>query len=147
MADKEVPSRQIKNLIINPRVQFKLIAVFSGVFFLTVSTLYSTIYLFFWRFHEKAINVGIPEGHVFFKFLYEQKHNLDMLFVALIIVNFFVLILVGIVISHRIAGPIEKLKNHLETIHDEAEDFRLRENDFFSDISPVVNKLRERFKR
>ena len=146
MADKEAPSRQIKNLIINPRVQFKLIAIFAGVFLLTVGTLYSTIYLFFWKFHAKAINVGIPEGHIFFKFLAEQKYSLDMLFLALAVINFFILILVGIVISHRIAGPVEKLKNHLDTIHSEAEDFRLRVSDFFSEISPVVNKLREKFK-
>ena len=146
MADKEVPSRQIKNLIINPRVQLKLIAVFAGVFLLTIGTLYSTILLFFWKFHEKALNVGIPEGHVFFRFLAEQKHSLDMLFIALAVINFFILILVGIIISHRIAGPVEKLKNHLDNIHSEAEDFRLRDSDFFSEISPVVNKLREKFK-
>ena len=146
MSDKEILSRQIKNLIINPRVQFKLIAVFAGVYLLTEASLYSTIYLFFWRFQEKAINVGIPEGHVFFKFLGDQKYSLDMLFMALAVINFFILILVGIIISHRIAGPIEKLKIHLDTLHGEADDFKLRDSDFFSDISPVVNKLREKFK-
>jgi sensor histidine kinase YesM len=116
------------------------------VFLLTVVTLYSTIYLFFWKFQEKAISVGIPEGHVFFKFLSEQKYSLDMLFLALAIINFFILILVGIIISHRIAGPIEKLRNHLSNFHGEADDFKLRESDFFSDLGPVVNKLREKFK-
>jgi hypothetical protein len=146
MSEKEVPSRQLKNLIVNPKVQYKLITVFLGLFLLTVATLYSTFYLFFWRFKEKALSVGIPDGHVFFRFLSEQKSSLDTLFISFAVINFLLLILVGLVVSHRIAGPIQKLKNHLDKMDHDAEDFKLRENDFFNEIGPVVNKLREKFK-
>jgi methyl-accepting chemotaxis protein len=146
MSEKDIPSRQLKNLIINPRVQFRLLAAFSAVFIVTVLTLYGSVYLYFWRFKEKALSVGIPEGHVFFNFLSAQKNDLDTLFLSVAIVSFIILIIVGIIISHRIAGPIQKLKNHLETMNHEADDFKLRENDFFSELGPVVNKLREKLK-
>lgn len=146
MSENEVPTRQLKNLIVNPQVQYKLIMIFVGLFFITTSTLYSTFYLFFWRFKEKALSVGIPEGHVFFNFLSDQKSSLDSLFISIAVINLLLLIIVSIVVSHRIAGPIQKLKIHLAAMDHDAEDFKLREDDFFNDIGPVVNKLREKFK-
>jgi hypothetical protein len=146
MNKTETSPRQFKNLLINPTFQLKLLGYFVALFILTTISLYSTTFLFFYRMKEKALNVGIPDGHIFFKFLLNQKHDLDTLFVGLAAVNFLLLIGVGFIISHRIAGPIFKLKKQLGQSSIESEDFKLRQTDFFQELEPLVKALKEKAK-
>lgn len=146
MTNTEAPPRQIKNLFINPRFQLKLLSYFVGLFVLTTLSLYSTTFLFFWRLKQKALNVGIPEGHIFFKFLSNQKDDLDILFIGLAIFNFLLLIAVGFIISHRIAGPLHKMQNYLKNISSGSEDFNLRQTDFFQELKPSLSELKNKVK-
>ncbi len=138
--------RQISNLLINPAFQLKLLSYFIILFVVTTVSLYSTTFLFFYRLKEKALNIGIPKGHVFFQFLGNQKQDLDALFIGLAVFNFIVLIGVGFIISHRIAGPIFKLKNQLSDLSEHSEDFKLRETDFFQELEPLVKTLKAKIK-
>ena len=138
--------RKLKNILLIPQFQLKFLGYFLGLFFLTTASLYSTSYLFFWRLKQKALNVGIPDGHVFFKFVENQKSDLDFLFISLTLLNLFLLIGTGFIISHRIAGPLHKLKTYLGRLNPNSEDFRFREKDFFKDLEPVINDLRNRLK-
>ena len=134
--------RQLKNVLINPRFQLRLMSYFLGLFLLSTTCLYSTTYLFFWRLKDKGHQVGIPDGHIFYQFLENQKSELDFLFLGLAIANFILLLTVGFFISHRIAGPLVKIKNFLTS--EEPEDFRLRENDFLKDMEPILNNLKKK---
>ncbi len=146
MNKTETSPRHFKNLLINPKFQFKLLSYFVALFFLTTISLYSTTFLFFYRMKEKALNVGIPDGHIFFKFLGNQKHDLDTLFIGLAVFNFLLLIGVGFIISHRIAGPIFKLKKQLGQSSSDSEDFKLRQTDFFQELEPLVKALKDKTK-
>lgn len=140
-----VKERNWKNIIINPSFQLKLLSYFVVVFVLTTITLYSTTYLFFWNMKQKGLKVGIPEGHVYYQFLQNQKHDLDLLFIGLALVNFIVLISVGFIVSHRIAGPLYKFKKFLK--NPESEDkIQLRQNDFLKELEPLVNDLKDKMK-
>lgn len=138
--------RQIRNLLIEPEFQLKVISYFGLVFVLTTVSLYSTVLLFFWRLRLKALSVGIPPGHVFFKFVSNEKADLDLAFLGLAFFNFLLLLGVGFVVSHRIAGPIHKLKRHLGEFGPSSPDFKLRKNDLLRDLEPVVNDVRGRLK-
>lgn len=140
-----VKERSWTSILINKAFQFKLISYFAGLFVLTTVTLYSTTYLFFWNMQKKGMSVGIPEGHVYYQFLQNQKHDLDLLFIGLAITNFLLLIGVGFVVSHRIAGPIHKIKIFLQDPknHDKVQ---MRQNDFFKELGPIVNELKDKMK-
>lgn len=140
-----VKERSWTSILINKAFQFKLISYFVGLFVLTTLTLYSTTYLFFWNMQKKGMSVGIPEGHVYYQFLQNQKHDLDLLFIGLAITNFLLLIGVGFVVSHRIAGPIHKIKIFLQDPknHDKVQ---MRQNDFFKELGPIVNDLKDKMK-
>jgi sensor histidine kinase YesM len=146
MPTQTVHQRKLRNYLLNPEFQFRLLGYFVGLFFLTTVSLYSASYLFFWRLNQKALNVGIPPGHVFFKFISNQKHDLDLVFIILTLVNLLLLLGTGIIVSHRIAGPFYKLKKYLKEIGPDSETFRLRDKDFFRDIEAVVNSLKDRIK-
>lgn len=144
MTQPEQSPRQLKNLIILPKFQFKLMSYFVGLFLLTTVSLYSTTFLFFWRLKEKALNVGIPDNHIFFTFLNNQKQDLDALFIGLAVFNLLLLLGMGFLISHRIAGPIFKLKKQLSTISENSDEFKLRENVFFQELEPLVKNLKDK---
>ncbi len=138
--------RKLSNILISPKFQLKLLSYFIVLFLISTACLYSTTFIFFYRLKEKALNVGIPNGHIFFRFLGNQQHDLDTLFIGLAVVNFFLLIGVGFIISHRIAGPIYKLKKQLGQVSENSDDFKLRETDFFQELEPLVNALKDKIK-
>lgn len=139
-------ARSVKNIFINPKFQLRLMSYFVVLFLITTLCLYSTTFLFFWNMKTKGLEVGIPEGHIFYQFLQNQKHDLDLLFIGLAGLNFILLLGVGFLLSHRIAGPLNKMKNYLIQIEGEAKPFKTREKDFFQDMTDVVNSLREKLK-
>ncbi len=138
--------RQFKNILILPDLQLSLLGYFVTLFAITTLSLYSTTYLFFHRLVQKGLSVGIPQGHIFYRFLQDQKSDLDWLFVGLAIFNLALLLGVGFIISHRVAGPIFKLKQYLSGIDQETELFALRKKDYLKDLEPVVNSLKEKMK-
>ena len=139
-------NRQLRNILIIPEFQLSLMSYFVGLFILTTITLYSTTYLFFHRLVQKGLSVGIPKGHIFYRFLQDQKSDLDLLFIGLALLNLLFLLGVGFFISHRIAGPIFKLKQYLLDVNSGSESFVLRKKDFLKDLEPVVNSIREKIK-
>lgn len=140
-----VKERSWTSILINSPFQLKLLSYFVGLFVLTTATLYSTTYLFFWNMKNKGMSVGIPEGHVYYQFLLNQKHDLDLLFIGLAVLNFLLLVGVGFIVSHRIAGPIHKVKIFLQDPknHDKVQ---MRQNDFFQELGPIVNDLKDKIK-
>lgn len=140
-----VKERSLKSILINPRFQLRLLSYFGGLFILTTISLYSTTFLFFWNMKNKGIKVGIPEGHVYYQFLENQKHDLDMLFIGLATFNFILLLTVGFIVSHRIAGPLHKMKEFLK--NPQGQDvFKLREKDFLKDFEPAINDIKNKSK-
>ncbi len=140
MNQPDFKPRKFKNILINATFQLKFLSYFVFLFLTSTLTLYATGFLFFWKMKQKAIHVGIPEDHVFFRFLGNQKLEFDQLFLGLAIINFFLLLGTGFIISHRIAGPIHKLKVFLKNKSSEKDSFKLRDNDFFKELEPLVNQ-------
>lgn len=140
------PHRKVTSLIVDSKFQIKMLGYFVGLFLISTASSYLTTFLFYWSFKSKALKVGIPAEHIFFKFLNDQKNDMDMLFLGLTAVNFLILIGVGLIVSHRIAGPVSKMKSYIETMDHESEHFKLRSNDFFQDVVPVINEVKKKIK-
>jgi hypothetical protein len=141
----EVKERSWKNFLVERKFQLKFMGYFLLLFVLSTASLYTTTFLFFWNLKKKGLSVGIPEGHVYYQFLLNQKSDLDLLFIALAGLNLVLLFIVGFIISHRIAGPIAKLKKFLQDPHSE-DNFKLRENDFFKELGPLASKFKDKIK-
>lgn len=139
-------NRKIKNILIEPALQLRLMSYFVALFALTIITLYLVNYYFFATLKGKAMAVGIPLEHVFFSYLNDQKSMLDRLFFFLAFLNFLFLFVVGFIVSHRVAGPYFKLKRHLKNLNADSPDLRLRNHDLLRDIEPIVNELRDRLR-
>ena len=138
--------RSLKNFLILPAFQVRFLGYFVGLFVLSSLCFYSAIYLFFNNLRERALAIGVPKGHVFFLYIDNQQYDLNQFLIYLVIANFILLILVGLAISHRVAGPIYKLKKFLEQMSPDSEEFKLRTKDYFKDLEPVVNELKRKIK-
>lgn len=146
MSSQEISKRKVKNIFQSPFFQLKFISYFIALFVISTISLYSTTYLFFWKFKTKGATIGIPPEHIFFKFLENQKGQLDYLFIGLAIFNFCLLMIVGLIISHRIAAPLNKIEEHLENLSASSEDLKLRDSDFLKELAPSINELRKKLK-
>ena len=97
---------------------------------------------FFNKIIEKISSFNNEQALPFISYLEEIDERVRLW----IYIGTFLVILFNSVIflflSHSIAGPIEKLKNHLIKKEKKIETgpFVIRESDFFPEIAPIVNK-------
>ncbi len=141
-----VSNRKFKTLLLDPKLQLILISYFVFLFMISTLSIYGVIYLFFYRFTQKALSVGLPADHVFFHFINGLKYDLDMTFLAFSVFNMVLLIGCGILISHKIAGPVYRIKKFLTSENIKNERFVLRKGDFFRDVEPIMENLKQKIK-
>lgn len=131
-----------KKFLINPRFQLTFIAWMFMTVFVVMGVFYGACSYFFNLYLAQGQKIGLPPGHVFFSFIWDQYHLMQIIFLVSIIIIFFVIFLVGLLLSHRIVGPIHRLKIHFQKIAQG--DFthlelNFRKTDHFQDVSDAYN--------
>ena len=100
--------------------------------------------LYYLIFTVTAEQIGIPEYIAYNLFPVIKKINLILL--AGVPPLFLILILWGIVLSHRFAGPLERLEKELRRIMENCDygcRVRLRKSDDIRPIADEINKILE----
>lgn len=71
---------------------------------------------------------------------------LDYLLILLFIASIVLAVILGLMISHRVFGPVYRLVKHMENFHQNgvAEKLVLRKGDYFIDVVESYNKMLER---
>lgn len=131
-----------KSYIINPEFQTKML-IASFAITLPIVFLFYIAYSYFIRlFVERIEMMDQNTAMSLIGFFSQIEFNLKIVVVVgtvilLIFNSFFFLYL-----SHAIAGPIEKLKNHLQmkAQNENTGPFVIRSSDFFSELPPFVNE-------
>ncbi len=70
----------------------------------------------------------------------------DYLLILLFIASIVLAVILGLMISHRVFGPVYRLVKHMENFHQNgaAEELVLRKGDYFIDVVESYNKMLER---
>jgi methyl-accepting chemotaxis protein len=139
---------QRKVYLINPKFQL------SFIFFSTITSLLGMLVFFvasnyfFWSFKNLGKTYGIPENHIFFTFINDQGHKMNMIFLVSSIVFFIITIIGSLLLSHRVAGPIYRLTSHLNNISEKKElsEVKFRSGDFFIELQDAFNGYINRIK-
>lgn len=135
-------NRKLKNYIIYPEFQWKLILLLMGVSLVAPVLLLSFQMLLFHQQLNSAYVIDLPESHPYLVFTnLFQEQSINIFFIA-IAISFVVSFVLGVVISHRVAGPMVKLKKHFENVgEDKLNDttVQFRENDFFKEVALAYN--------
>lgn len=141
--NQKVNKHSRKHLLIYPKFQLLLVAInlmlSIGIFLVT---LFQTSRSFA-KFEEIGHAIKLTEDHPYFKLIQFQETNLY----SHLILSFCFAVLIAsfgtLVISHRLAGPLVRVKSYFKEISAEKKvkgPLKFREGDFFSDLPPAINE-------
>lgn len=118
-------------------ISFSLVAVILGLFIFYLAQLY-----FIKDMYLEGMALKLPNTHIYFKMVAHQESNMKMIFLFASGVVFLFLLVFGLLLSHRIAGPLVKLNNYLEKLSENKDPGELvfRKKDFFHEIPKTLNK-------
>lgn len=137
-----------RNYLINRSFQIRFILYTVGVSLMAVLAVYLTANYFFWSFQEKGREIGLGEGHVFFTFLEQQQAYMNQLLLGLSFFFILGLSFWGLILSHRVAGPLHRLNKHMWSVArgEVTDPLVFREKDFFQELSSAYNAQYEYLK-
>lgn len=133
-------------LLIYPRFQLTLVAVNAGIMLATIAIVWFQISRSFSHLYGLGVEAGLRPAHPFYEFLTYQKDSMSVYLVTAFTIGFLVSSFAMLALSHRLAGPILRMRGHFQRI---AEGERpipklsFREHDFFDELPPLVNQALE----
>ncbi len=127
-------------MIIYPRMQYAIILANFLVFLLT--SVLIILQFFNMTNYIKGIGtkINLTEGHPFFKFIDLQTSSFLTYYIIGVVVALIVSTGISIFLSHKMAGPIVRLKSYLTEVKEKKEitALKFRKNDFFEELPELV---------
>lgn len=115
---------------------FSLLAV------ILVGVFYTAIWYFFVNFKNEAAAAGLPPEHVFFKFLAQQQSFMNGVFLISAIFAVIIVCGGGLFLSHKVAGPLYRLTQHLKNSNKASGiPVKFRNGDYFMEIQDAFNEF------
>lgn len=135
-------SHNRKNFLINPRFQLNYIKHTVNLMLLVVVIFYAANLYHFWDFKKRGLEAGLPQDHIFFKFLQQQQSSMEIVFIVTAIIVAIFIIAYGVFLSHRVAGPLYRMNRYLEENKgkDNPSELRFRKGDYFPELAENFNK-------
>ena len=136
-------SNRRKVYLINPRFQWRFIGFMAAVSLLAISILFVSNVLFFRNMNQEALSVGLAPDNPYFDFLREQKSSLTLVYLGVSAVAFVLMVGLGVLYSHRIAGPLHNLNKRMQEIAGGAEPspVNFRRKDQFQELAANFNAM------
>ncbi len=103
----------------------------------------------FWELKDIAIATGIDANHDFISLMYDRSYVIDLSFIILALNIALFMIGWALWVSHKVAGPIHRIRNEIKKIIDGQALHRIniRDHDYFHELKDSVNLLIEYFRR
>jgi hypothetical protein len=142
--------RRWKKLLIHPKFQLSVIIYSTSLSILLSFVQYLALKNFFGKYYREGINIGLAKQHPFFKFLEDQETYMNKVYLVTSLLVLVITVMAGLILSHRVAGPLHRLKTYLlkaGSAEEPANKLSFRHGDFFQDIPPVVNETIDRLKQ
>ena len=132
-----------KNYFINPKFQSKITLYFLGFTIATSAIFFVSNFLFVEKLLTLGTDLGLSENHIYFKFINKQSKSLYIFNGIATIVIFLGQITFGILLSHKIAGPLYRLTRETVKVSEgeSIQEIKHRNGDFFPEVYSAVNKL------
>jgi hypothetical protein len=143
-------SKKRGRFLVMPAFQLKFMSYIICFAVFGIAVLYASNYFYFERLLTQGQELGLPPDHVYFEFVANQKSLLNMTFFSVSVIVFGGLIIAGLALSHKIAGPVYRIQSYLKAIRREGEPVRklkFRDGDFFPEVADLVNGLVEHYEK
>ncbi len=140
-------NQQRKSLLINPKFQWTLIGYAASIAALILITVYALLSFAFHQFFEIGLQAGLPADHVYFQFIQMQETTFFRVIIAISIIVALILIVGGLAISHKIAGPVYRMQKEFLKMAEkepvELTQIQFRKGDYFPELAAAFNRLVE----
>ena len=132
-----------KKLLIDPHFQLRFLGYSISTALLVTVVFFTANRIFFWMFAQKGRDLGLPQDHIFFRFIEQQRWTMDVISVVTAFVVSALLVAYGLYFSNRIAGPIHHLKHFLRQRleGDKTGALQFRKNDFFPELPNLIEQV------
>lgn len=140
-------NRLFKNYLIYPSFQWRLISFIMLICMITPISLYIFQFMAFQDLLAEGKNVNLPDTHPYFVFMLKYQSSLYKILLYSFAASFALAFIFGILVTHKVAGPLVKMRNCFNEIADKAQpdqEITFRKGDFFHDLAEAYNK---RFKK
>ncbi len=134
--------RKPKSILINPKFQISFLTQHLLLAAVSSLIMFATVQYQFNKFDLAGKEMKLSEGHFYFQLLNQQHQDFNTMFVYMGIINFLILVFAGFRLSHRVAGPLHRLKVHSERViqGETTTELRFRKGDYFQDVAEAYNK-------
>jgi hypothetical protein len=136
-------NNQRKTFLIHREFQLSFIKHMLVLTLCVIAIFYAANLYHFWTLKQQGLSLGLPSTHVFFRFIREQQHTMDLLFLITSTAAMLTIIGFGLFLSHRVAGPLHRLKKYLESedsFESTSKPLKFRDGDYFGDIAAALNE-------
>ena len=142
--NSQAASYKRNHFLVMPGFQLKFMGYIICFAVFGIMVLYASNYLYYEHLVAEGKELGLAADHIYFEFIEQQKSLLNTTFLSVSAIVFGCLFLAGLYLSHKIAGPVYRIKLHLEYIREHGEapgKLKFRDRDFFPEVAELVNEL------
>lgn len=137
-------SRKRVRFLVNPAFQLRFMVYILCFAAFGILVLYASNYFYFHRLVIQGQELGLAPDHIYFEFIEQQKSLLNTIFFSVSVIVFGAMVIAGLALSHKIAGPVYRIQQYLQQIYEEGapeHKLKFREGDFFPEVAELVNAL------
>jgi hypothetical protein len=145
---KSVNKHKRKQIFSNPKVQIKIVITFAFLAVLYATANYYIAKGTLWSFSADVLQLDLSETNRddVNMLLKQQSETLNLQLLLFTALTCIVVTLGGLLMSHRLGGPIYQLRRYLRALTDGSTDphrIRFRKHDFFHDLADAFNNYQE----
>lgn len=138
-----------RNYFSNPRLQWRLIFV-ANVLALMTGGLIATLAMYTQTGlgNLSALVARCTQDASALAYIAQQEQTFLRLCLLVGLLQFLLLNLMAVILSHRIAGPLYRLEHHLNAVGDGGEptDVRFRKGDLYAELATACNRVMARMR-
>ncbi|RZA08533.1 MAG: hypothetical protein EOP11_04550 [Proteobacteria bacterium] len=135
-------NRKSKSLLINPAFQLSVISWFASLSLAIIGIFFGAFLLLFRDMKAQGQAAGLPPGHALFQYIQAQETHFYQIFCVSGLIAVAVILVGGIWLSHKVAGPLHRLTCHLrDSRPDSAAPVKFRTGDYFPEIESTFNEF------
>ena len=131
-----------KTLLIDPQFQIRFILINLIIGLFTLLLIYITNLIFINKMRSFGLTANLHEKSPYFDLISIQAEYLNTVMLIAGVIISSIIIITGLVLSHKIAGPIYRiklsLKNRINKINNDP--FKIRKNDYFQELVDLLNQ-------
>ena len=138
-----------KNYLIDPTFQLTIVGIFIGISLIVNLIYFYSMNISFEEFFNLGKQIGLPKESEFFKFIGHQKNQFTKIFLTTSLLSSAILIIFGILLSHKIAGPVYRITEDLKSMikDKKIKEVHFRKGDFFIELTETFNNFLESHKK